>query len=193
MQKNQSPDKKLHYTGSLILKAIAVDAYTHEVAASGQILEDTGGFAADIPAVYLAASGNVISIPAKKSISQMTPIEKVGLIRAGISKKDLEYLKSTAELDYDQLAWALSVTRATLINKKGTEKFSSSLSERIVSLADIYSYGYEVFDDDDKFNAWILRPNKALGGQAPYDLLDNQYGREEVKNLIGRIDYGVYS
>jgi uncharacterized protein (DUF2384 family) len=39
----------------------------------------------------------------------------------------------------------------------------------------------------------MAKPNKALGGQAPYDLIDNQFGREEVKNLIGRIDYGVYS
>ena len=123
----------------------------------------------------------------------MTPIEKMGIVREGISKTDLEHLKNTAELDYDQLAWALSVTRATLINKKGAEKFSSSLSERIVSLADIYSYGYEVFEDDNKFNDWILRPNKALGGLMPYDMLDNQFGREEVRNLIGRIDYGVYS
>jgi uncharacterized protein (DUF2384 family) len=73
------------------------------------------------------------------------------------------------------------------------DKFDMNLSEKIVSVADIYSYGYEVFEDESKFNAWIFRSNRSLGGQAPYDLLDNQYGREEVKNLIGRIDYGVYS
>jgi putative toxin-antitoxin system antitoxin component (TIGR02293 family) len=195
MQKKQSPAsplKKPHYTGSLLLKPLVADTYPYE-AGAGQLLEDTGGTTAMMGAGQYAAMSNIIALPLNKSIGQMTPIEKMEVVREGISKKDLEHLKNTAELDYDQLAWALSVTRATLINKKGTEKFSPSLSERIVSLADIYAYGYEVFDEDDKFNNWILRPNRALGGQSPYDLLDNQYGREEVKNLIGRIDYGVYS
>jgi len=73
------------------------------------------------------------------------------------------------------------------------EKFNAALSERIISLADIYSYGYEVFEDEDRFNKWMFRPNKALGGKLPYEFIDNQFGREEIKNIIGRIDYGVYS
>ena len=128
-----------------------------------------------------------------KPENQMTSFEKIEIIKEGIFKKDLENLKEVADLDYDQLAQALSVTRATLINKKKNEKFSQSLSEKIVVLADIYSYGYEVFEDEEKFNSWIFRPNRALGGKAPFDLMDNQYGREEVKNIIGRIAYGVYS
>jgi putative toxin-antitoxin system antitoxin component (TIGR02293 family) len=192
--------KKPNYTGNLLLKPPATNTYPYDTDEPLQLLEDTGGITAASPRSlmsdanhYTGVVSNTMATSLNKSISQMTPIEKMGIVREGISKKDLEYLKITAELDYDQLAWALSVTRATLINKKGTEKFSSSLSERIVSLADIYSYGYEVFDDDNKFNNWILRPNRSLGGQAPYALLDNQYGREEVKNIIGRIDYGVYS
>ena len=91
------------------------------------------------------------------------------------------------------IAKALSVTRATLINKKKEQKFNTAVSEKIVSLADLYSYGFEIFGDKDLFNKWMRNPNRAIGGQVPYDLIDNQYGREEIKNLIGRIAYGVYS
>lgn len=124
---------------------------------------------------------------------QMTALEKMDMAKAGLSKKDLESLKSKTKLDYDKLSTLLSTTRATLINKKGTAHFSAVLSERIVSIADVYSYGYEVFEDETKFNKWVFKPNRALGGKQPFELLDNQFGREEVKNLIGRIDYGVYS
>ncbi|MEO5967852.1 MAG: MbcA/ParS/Xre antitoxin family protein [Ferruginibacter sp.] len=123
----------------------------------------------------------------------MTAFQKMTMVREGISKKDLESLKSKANLDYDKLSILLSTTRATLINKKGSEIFSAALSERIVSIADLYSYGFEVFEDKSKFNKWVITPNKALGGKLPFELLDNQFGREEVKNVIGRIDYGVYS
>ena len=124
---------------------------------------------------------------------KMTAVEKMNMVKEGVSKKKLETLKLKANLDYDKLSNMLSTTRATLINKKGAEHFSAALSERIVSIADVYSYGYEVFEDESNFNEWIFRPNQALGGKQPYELLDNQFGREEVKNVIGRIDFGVYS
>lgn len=124
---------------------------------------------------------------------QMTAVEKMDMVREGVSKKNLESLKSKANLDYDKLSTILLTNRATLINKKGAEHFSVALSERIVSIADLYSYGFEVFEDEAKFNEWVFRPNKALGGKQPFELLDNYFGREEIKNVIGRIDYGVYS
>lgn len=135
----------------------------------------------------------ILDNASKKPESRMTSFEKIDIIKEGISKRDLEHLKEKSDLDYNQLSKVLSVARATLINKKGSAKFDMVLSERIVGVADIYSYGYEVFEDENRFNEWIFRPNQAFGGQTPFDLLDNQYGREEVKSLIGRIDYGVYS
>jgi uncharacterized protein (DUF2384 family) len=39
----------------------------------------------------------------------------------------------------------------------------------------------------------MFRKNAALGNYYPFELVDNQFGREEVKSLIGRIDYGVYA
>ena len=128
-----------------------------------------------------------------KQESHLTPIEKMNIARTGISKKSLEHLKAETTLDYDKLAKILAVTKATLINKKGNEKFNPSLSERIISLADLYSYGYEVFEDKTRFNKWMFSPSQALGGQTPHAMIDNQFGREEVRNIIGRIEYGVYS
>jgi putative toxin-antitoxin system antitoxin component (TIGR02293 family) len=122
-----------------------------------------------------------------------TTMEKMEISREGITKKELEILKTVADLDYTTMARILSVTRATLINKKKEEKFTGPLSERIVGLADLYAYGKKVFGDPERFNAWMNDPNKALGGKMPLEIIDNQYGREEVKNILGRIDYGVYS
>lgn len=139
------------------------------------------------------ANAVLFSGTVKKAESQMTPMEKMERSNTGISKKELETLKSRTRLDYDKLAKLLSVTRATLINKSGSEKFNSALSERILGLADIYSYGYDVFEDEEKFNQWMFKQNRALGGKTPYEVCTNQFGREEVKNIIGRIAYGVYS
>lgn len=135
----------------------------------------------------------ILSNATQKPERELSGFEKMHIVRDGVTKKDLELLKNKADLDYTMLAKALSVTRATLINKKRGERFGMGLSEKIVGMADLYSYGFEVFEDKERFNQWMSKPNKALGGQIPYDLIDNQFGREEVKNLIGRIDYGIYS
>ncbi len=160
-----------------------VEVYGNTVYASSREYQNNGG-----------RNNNILLIGAAlKPENQMTALEKMKIIHSGLSKKDLESLKIKTRLDYGKLAKALSVTRATLINKKKQQKFSAVLSERIMSLADIYSYGYEVFEDQDRFNSWMFHPNQALNGQAPYELMDNQFGREEVKDIIGRIAYGVYS
>lgn len=126
-------------------------------------------------------------------LAEMTSIQKMKIIKKGISKSYLEMLKKSTSLDYDSLAEALSVTRSTLINKKGSERFSNQISEKIIALADLYSFGYETFEDKEKFNNWMRHPNQSLNGLTPLELIDNIYGREEVKNLIGRIAHGVYS
>ena len=135
----------------------------------------------------------ILSNATQKPERELSGFEKMHIVRDGVTKKDLEFLKNKADLDYTMLAKALSVTRATLINKKRGERFGAGLSEKIVGMADLYSYGFEVFEDKERFNQWMSKPNKALGGQVPYDLIDNQFGREEVKNVIGRIEYGIYS
>ncbi len=134
------------------------------------------------------------NIPAKVvPMHEWTSYQKIETIREGVSKEELENLKDQAEIDYTVLAKVLAVTKATLHSKKGKAKFDAFVSERILLLADIYSYGYQVFGEREKFNQWMKAPNRALGGVPPLSLADTVYGMEEIKNLIGRIDYGVYS
>ncbi|GAC1432586.1 MAG: hypothetical protein NVSMB7_08400 [Chitinophagaceae bacterium] len=147
------------------------------------------------PVSSLPVIGHHASVMAKpgKPAYQMTAMEKLGMVKKGITKTELDALKQKAGLDYDTLAEGLSTARATLINLKGSDKFNFAVSEKIVGLEDIYSYGYEVFGDNERFNQWMFRNNKALGNYKPFERVNNQFGREEVKNLIGRIDYGVYA
>jgi putative toxin-antitoxin system antitoxin component (TIGR02293 family) len=164
----------------------------------GRLFRPHSSIAPGRKAYRLKTSKDLQTVPEDKSnyatsVTTLTPIEKMQMAEKGVSKIYLEKLKNMANLDYHRLARALAVTRATLINKKREEKFNAALSERIVGLTDIYDYGFKVFEDKDKFNHWMVAPNKALGGKAPFDIINSQFGREEVKNILGRIEYGVYS
>jgi putative toxin-antitoxin system antitoxin component (TIGR02293 family) len=118
--------------------------------------------------------------------------EKIQCIKNGISKAFLVRIKDEMELDYNTLAIILSVSRVTLVSKKTDQRFYKATSERILLLADLYSYGLKVFEDKGRLNAWLKQPCKALGGNLPIDIMDTIYGLQEVKNELGRIEYGVY-
>lgn len=126
------------------------------------------------------------------NFGSLTSQYKIGIIKNGITKNQLEAIKSETDFDYHTLSNLLSVSRTTLIKKKGEERFDQPTSERIMILAEFISYGREVFESRELFNTWIKEPSIALGNKAPVELLDTVYGIEEVKKELGRIEYGVY-
>jgi putative toxin-antitoxin system antitoxin component (TIGR02293 family) len=127
-----------------------------------------------------------------EEVNNLAVADKIGLIKTGFSKDQLEEIKEESDLDYDTLSSVLSVSRAKLINKKGSEKFDQLTSERIMLLADLISYGQTVFEDKDRFNLWMKKPSKALGDKTPLELMDTVYGIDEIRKELGRIEYGVY-
>jgi putative toxin-antitoxin system antitoxin component (TIGR02293 family) len=125
-------------------------------------------------------------------LSKTSALDKIGMIKKGLSKNNLDEVKNEVSLDYVTLSSILSVSRAKLLSKKKNEKFDTVTSERIMLLGDLISYGQSVFGDNDRFNIWLRKPSIALGGKAPLELMDTVYGIEEIKNELGRIEYGVY-
>ena len=126
------------------------------------------------------------------NFESLTSQYKIGIIKNGITKTQLEAIKSETDFDYHTLSNLLAVSRTTLIKKKGDDKFDQPTSERIMLLAELLSYGREVFESKETFNTWLKEPSNAMSGKAPLELLDTLYGIEEVKKELGRIEYGVY-
>jgi putative toxin-antitoxin system antitoxin component (TIGR02293 family) len=126
-------------------------------------------------------------------VAELSAFQKMSMSDRGITKRELEKFKERAGLSYDQLAAVLHVTRAALINKAGASRFNPSISEKIISIWEIYAYGYAVFSSESLFREWLFRKNQTLGGIRPFDLLPNSFGREELRTQLGRIEYGVYA
>ena len=126
------------------------------------------------------------------NFESLTSQYKIGIIKNGITKTQLEAIKSETDFDYHTLSNLLAVSRTTLIKKKGEDRFDQPTSERIMLLAELLSYGREVFESKERFNAWLKEPSSALSGKEPLELLDTLYGIDEVKKELGRIEYGVY-
>ena len=51
----------------------------------------------------------------------------------------------------------------------------------------------EVFGDAENAREWLIHPQRGLGNVVPVELAKSEIGAREVENLLGRIEYGVYS
>jgi putative toxin-antitoxin system antitoxin component (TIGR02293 family) len=159
---------------------------------SDNVYTQTGIFAPPEPAAASPRSSPIERESPTLQFDSLSSQYKIGIVKNGISKKQLEAIKSETDLNYGTLSNLLSISRTTLINKKGNDRFDLSTSERIMRLAEIICYGREVFECREIFNIWIRIPSSSLGGKSPLDLLDTLYGTDEVKKELGRIEYGVY-
>lgn len=65
--------------------------------------------------------------------------------------------------------------------------------ERLLLLKAVTAHGLAVFEDQGKFNRWLRRPLPMLQDQSPLQLLDTATGFRLIDQLLGRIEYGVYS
>ncbi len=61
------------------------------------------------------------------------------------------------------------------------------------SLKKVHETAQRVLGTDELATHWLTRPAIALDGRRPIDLLATEAGIKAVKDLLTRMEYGVYS
>jgi putative toxin-antitoxin system antitoxin component (TIGR02293 family) len=120
---------------------------------------------------------------------------RIAIIRRGLPYASIEELCERMNKPIKFMLTTLGMAQTTYnLNKKQEAVLSSRESELIVAIADLISYGHEVFNnEEEKFNRWLEVPNVALAGTTPQSLLDTQSGVAEVRNCLNRIEYGIFA
>jgi putative toxin-antitoxin system antitoxin component (TIGR02293 family) len=86
------------------------------------------------------------------------------------------------------------VSERTIVRKRQKQqRLDPVVSDRLSRVARIAAQAEDVFEQRATAEAWLKRPNRALGGAIPLDLLDTDVGTLQVSDLLGRIEYGVFS
>ena len=115
------------------------------------------------------------------------------LARKGISKKSLLALARKISLTIEEVASILHISERTLQRYTPQTLIRTEYADRAIELALLYERGIEVLGNEKAFSSWIKSPNYALGGEIPFNLLDTRIGFTMVLNILGRIEYGVFS
>jgi len=65
-------------------------------------------------------------------------------------------------------------------------------SELVYPIVEVTARAIEVLGSRDKALRWLRTPVRSLGDRSPLSLLDKQDGIERVKDVLGRIEHGIW-
>jgi putative toxin-antitoxin system antitoxin component (TIGR02293 family) len=123
-----------------------------------------------------------------------TNADFIPLLRKGLPTRAVRYLLAESKITQEEAIQALHISKRTFARRMRTTNFEPVESEKLIRLARVYAFAKEVFGGDaDQAVEWLRRPNRALGAQEPISLLDSDVGAQQVEDVLGRLQEGVYS
>lgn len=94
--------------------------------------------------------------------------------------------------DFLQKAVGMSLRTSQRKNSADTV-LTSEQSSKAWNFAEVMAQATVVFGTKDAAATWLSEPALALEGQRPIDLLSTSAGNDLVKDLLTRLEYGVYA
>jgi putative toxin-antitoxin system antitoxin component (TIGR02293 family) len=117
----------------------------------------------------------------------------IEVIRIGLPVQELDVLQTSLDVPMDKLAPKLGMSKATLHRRKARGRLGPEESDRVLRYARLLGKAVEVMEGEEPARRWLTSPQVGLGGAVPLDYAETEVGAREVEDLLGRIEYGVYS
>ena len=114
-------------------------------------------------------------------------------LKSGLTIRSFERLSAAMEIPTAQLAEITGIAVRTLARRKKEGKLRLAESERVFRLATVFDKAIDVLGDASHARRWFKTPLKALAGKSPLKYSDTEIGAREVEDLLGRLEYGVFS
>src|SRR6266568_788525 len=127
------------------------------------------------------------------SAKAKNPSDLIRQIQKGLRFSELETLQNSLEMPFEQLAVKLSISRSTLQRRKAAGRLSPDESDKVIRYSRLLTHATSVFGDLERARTWLKHPQVGLGGAIPLDYASTEAGAREVENLLGRIEYSVYT
>lgn len=125
-----------------------------------------------------------------EKISQSQFVE---FARKGVDKKFMLELSKVLGITIAAMSMYLPVSTRTLQRSTADRLFPKNLSDSLLHIAEIYRKTFEVFENKDNAIDWLFSENLALGGKKPMDMVDTIEGIQLVKDILIRIEHGIFS
>jgi putative toxin-antitoxin system antitoxin component (TIGR02293 family) len=117
----------------------------------------------------------------------------IGTVRKGLSTDVFKTVAAKLKMSDRQLAGVLKIPDRTLDRRLKHGVLSPEESDRLARVAKILQRAHEVFGNAEKARGWMNTRLAAFEGETPLQRADTSLGASQVEDVLGRIDYGVYT
>jgi putative toxin-antitoxin system antitoxin component (TIGR02293 family) len=170
---------------------------------TGQKIEKTGYIweAKEVAAKEAALKYEVsLSVPEHKKpklkvidFKSKDVMGQVAELKEGLPAGIVDALGREMEMSRKELARVAGVAERTLIRKIQEGRLTADQSERMARMARLLTKAIEVLGSKERALRWLKAPRSYFGGKPPLYFADTELGCQEVFNLLGRIEHGVFS
>ncbi len=136
----------------------------------------------------LAFEEPVAEYQAPSTLRTQTVVQR---LLKGLPVSSFAVLCDAFQLPQDRMAEAVSIAPRTLARRK---IFKPDESERIFRFGRIFQDAVDLFDGEvDEAREWLKQPQFGLGGAVPLEFAKTEPGAQEVRNLIARLNEGIFA
>jgi len=125
--------------------------------------------------------------------SNLSSLDHVREIRRGYPITLVAEIRARLGLTESELANLLGISIRTYHLRKSTGHMSKRESERLYRFCYLLNLAKHALESKEHAQIWLRTLKKALNGETPYQFCDTSPGYQEVINLLGRVEYGVFS
>jgi putative toxin-antitoxin system antitoxin component (TIGR02293 family) len=113
----------------------------------------------------------------------------------GMSVAVIRGIQEQTAFTNKEISRFLDISESTLHRYLRSDKntLKKDEAEKAYHISKVIAKGMEVFEEKEAFLEWLHTSNTALGGAKPLDWMASSIGREQLLDLLVRIEYGMYS
>lgn len=114
-------------------------------------------------------------------------------LRIGLPYRSVHKVADSLGYTEAQVAKIAGIAVRTLARRRKEKLLKPVESDRLFRIARVIARATDALGSEEKARRWLTKPNQALGGERPVELLDTEVGELEVEALLGRIEHGIMS
>ncbi len=126
-------------------------------------------------------------------LKPQSTLKLIERIERGLPVSAFNLMSKKLDLPEKALCGTLKIPVSTISRRKKKGRLSFSESERLYRIARLYDRAVEVFDSPGMARKWFKEPAWALGDVPPLRYTGTEVGAQEVEDLLGRIEQGVFT
>lgn len=145
-------------------------------------------------------------VKAFRALLRTAPLsERIRIEREGVPSRVVKALIDQIGVSSTDFQAYVGIPKATFTKKmREQQQFAGATGQSVVGFMDLINRVEDMlaaehdnpeaagFDVEKWVGGWIQRPQPALGGMTPAELMDTPSGRESVMRVLGAIQSGAY-